>query len=261
MARFLLLMLAITWLIGAAAWAGGDGSAAPPGGPATTQPLLPAVRIDREGHAVEIDAQVVNREAQWLELLVCSPGSREHEAILTSPAKPSHVHLALLAIGLQPGSPMLWRQVDGQIKVELPRGPAVRLMILYTRDGQPVRDHANQWILHQQSRQTLPENRWLFTGSQFVEIDGQSVYRADLGGTLVSLVNFGDDLLGRGTDTTNMNDESMWGCNTARIPAKGTAVVLRIEALQEAATTQPGQAAPPASPPTAPAAPTPGREP
>lgn len=240
MSKTACLALTWCWLLGAVAVA----SAQEPTPTTQPQPLLPHVRIDREARAVEIDAKVVNREAQWLELLVCSPGSREHETILTSPAKPSHVHLALLTIGLQPGAPMSWRRVEQQVEIDPPRGPALRVVVLETRDGKTVRHDANQWIIHQQTRQVMPDNHWLFMGSQFVQIDGNEVYRADLGGTLISLVNFGDDLVGRPTTTTNMDDQSMWGCRTEAIPPVGTAVVVRLEAVAEAASTAPAATQP-----------------
>jgi len=191
---------------------------------------LPGIRIDRDAGYVQIEAKVIHREAKWLELLVCSPGSREHETILTSPAKPSHIHLALLALGLVPGSPIDSRQAaDGEgLEVVPPKGPKLALFCLWEADGQPHRAPANTWVRHQKTGDVLAGNTWLFTGSQFHVQDGRRLYMADLNGTIVSLVNFGDDLLTRPTTTTNRTDEQAWGTNMAAIPPVGTKVRLRM---------------------------------
>jgi hypothetical protein len=222
--------------------------------PAATQPAaaLPHITINREQRYVDLEAVVVMREGQWLELLACSPRSREHESVLTVPARPSHVHLALLMLGLEPGQPMSWRYPgEGQDPVvQLPAGPQISIDILYRdKEGKRHELPANQWIIHQKKQTVLDGNVWLFTGSQFIEHEGQRLYRADLGGTVISLVNFGDDLLSRPTAVTNMDDDGMWGCNTELIPDVGTAVTLRLrpKSAEEAAVRKPAE--PPAATP------------
>ena len=191
-------------------------------------PQWPGVRLDLAAGHVEIEAEVVHQEAKWLELLVCSPGSREHETILTSPAKPSHIHLALLALGLEPGSPIDSRRTAEGLAVVPPTGPKVELFCLWEIDGEPHRAPANTWVRHQETGEPLAGNAWLFAGSEFHQHEGRRLYMADLNGTIVSLVNFGDDLLTRPTTTTNRTDEQAWGTNAEAIPPVGTAVTLRL---------------------------------
>ena len=84
-------------------------NSAPATAPAT-QPSaaagLPGITVDRAARCIDIEAVIVQRDAPWLELLACTKGSREHEAILSVTAKPSHIHLALIMLGLEPGAPM-----------------------------------------------------------------------------------------------------------------------------------------------------------
>jgi hypothetical protein len=54
------------------------------------------------------------------------------------------------------------------------------------------------------------------------------VYLADIEGSILSLVHFGDDVLARATDKTNMNDEGRYVPNTDVIPAEGTNVIVRL---------------------------------
>src|SRR5690606_16414817 len=48
---------------------------------------LPGLRLDREKRVLDVEATVNRREGDWLELLACTPGTREHEAILTVTAR------------------------------------------------------------------------------------------------------------------------------------------------------------------------------
>lgn len=206
--------------------------------PPASQPAggLPHVTIDRQQRCIDLEATVVLHESEWLELLACSPRSREHEAILTIPARPSHIHLALLTLGVQPGAPMKWWRQGDQAKWSDPTGPRIAVTILFEQNGKKVEIPANEWILNQKTKEVLQGNHWIFTGSEFSELDGERVYRADLNGTVISLVNFGDDLLSRQTEMTNTDDDSTWGVNVKAVPPVGTKVIVRLKPLENAAT-------------------------
>lgn len=189
---------------------------------------LPHLRINREQRYIDLDATVVLREGDWLELLACSPGSREHESILTVAARPSHIHLALLTLGLEPGKPLTYQETEEGYQLHPPRGPVVHISIVTEADGQTREISPGEWIVNQKTREPLPDDRWLFTGSAFTEYEGKQIYMADLNGTIASLVNFGEDLLARATDLTNQSDDQTWGANTPQIPPLGTTVTLRL---------------------------------
>ncbi len=193
-------------------------------------PGLPHIRIDRDKKTVDFDARVILREGEWLELLVCSPRTREHEAILVTDAKPSHLHLAMLTIGLKPGRPMWWERTETELHPHPPMGDEVEVAILVEKDGQTLEHPAAHWIIHGETREKMPDSRFLFTGSRFREVQGQRVYLADYEGTVLSLVNFGDDLLVRRTDEQGGQDHGNpdWVPNTELIPPVGTTVVIRL---------------------------------
>jgi hypothetical protein len=214
--------------------------------PAQAQPEAkveqPFVHVDVVQRVVDVDCEINLREADWLELLTCVRGTREHEAILVTDARPSHVHLALMLLDLEPGQPLTWRKDDdGEPQVTAPTGPRIAVSIVFERDGETIETPANEWIVNQETGEPMDDNIWLFCGSGFTELDGRRVYRADVGGNLISLVNFGDDTLTRPTTTTNQNDNGMWTTNTQRIPPRDTAVRLRLRPAPEpdAPTAQP----------------------
>ncbi len=222
------------------------------------------MHINREAGYVEIDAKVVNRDADWLELLVCVPGSREYESILSSPAKPSHIHLALLMLGLKPGQPLDWKRTDDGFAVQPPKGPRIAVFCRWQENGEQHEAPANTWVERQDTGKVMAGNHWLFAGSAFHESEGKRLYMADLNGTVISLVNFGDDLLTRPTTTTNRDDARAWATHTKAIPPEGTPVTLRLVPMAQngegagqdttggtAATTQPAASQPAATEPAA----------
>jgi hypothetical protein len=216
--------------------------------------MLPHVRIDRENRVVELDATVVLRESEWIELIACSPGSKEHESILVVPARPSHVHLALLILGLEPGAPMRFEHHppdqnppdaqgpdeggrDGPV-IQPPHGPAVRITAALADEPEhefPV----TQWTLDRRTGRPVADEPWLFTGSRMVTIHERERYLADLHGTTIALVNFGDEVLARPTDLTNFTDDGSLVANTDAIPPLGTAVLLRLRPVDPAPDAQP----------------------
>ncbi len=192
---------------------------------------MPHVRVDVENKVVDIDAKVVLREGEWLELLACARGSREHESILVIDAVPRHIHLGLVMIGAEPGAPLMWREKDDEIEIRPAFGPRIGVSIITEEDGRRVETPADQWVINQETKKLLPDNVWLFSGAGFVEYEGKQIYRGDVGGTIISLVNFGDDVLARPTRTTNNDDNAVWRPNTEKIPPVDTDVVIRLKLL------------------------------
>lgn len=203
------------------------------GPPSGDKAPWPHVRVDREAGVVEVDAKVVLDDAEWLELIVCTTGGREYESIAATDARPSHIHLALMTLGLQPGRPSTWERNDKDDLVQIkPTGPEVVVTIAWEHEGKKHSVPANQWIKDAKSGEAMPGETWLFTGSQLVEHDGERIYMADANGTVISLVNFGDDLLSRNTELTNQTDEGQWVANGEAIPPAGTPITIRLTAAK-----------------------------
>lgn len=186
--------------------------------------------IDREARVIDITAKVCLREGEFLEQLACSPDTREHESILVLQTQPSLVHTALLLMGLEPGSPIRWEEVEDGVRTLPPSGPPIDIFIHYEAEGEEKTVPANEWVADQKTGEPMAGNTWLFAGSKFVEVNGQEMYVADAYGTAISLVNFGDDLLARSNELTDSNDnhDRIWGARTAAIPEVGTEVRLRL---------------------------------
>ena len=199
----------------------------PPPAAAGRREIYPHLWLDSAAGHLDVSGNVIAQQFEWLELLACRPGTREHEAIVTLAAQAEHLQLGLLLLGLEPGQPATAQPRDGGVRITPPRGPEVELFfILESEPDRPI--PANTWIVDQQTGAELPDNRWLFLGSKIVEHQGRRYFLAEENGTLVSLVNFGDELLGRATDQGESGGNDLWTAHPDRLPPAGTPVTLRI---------------------------------
>lgn len=206
----------------------------------------PHVRIDAKNGWLEFDAKVCLRQSEMLENLVCTPMTREHESILVSEAKPSRVHLGLLLLGLEAGSPrsVRWVGPNGDEPQIVPAvGPEVEVFLVYktkeTVDGKEVEKEvempANRWLVDTKTRKESPNDHWMFTGSRMAKtVDGAPAYVADGEGNLISVVHFGDETLAPHTRKTkeNTSDGGALTCNTKLIPELGSRVAVRIKPVK-----------------------------
>lgn len=192
---------------------------------------LPGIKIDLTNKTVDIDSIVATPDAKWLELLACTKGTREHETILTVTSRPTHIHLALLMIGMEPGAPMQWlnQGPDKPVKVVPASGAKIKITLIYEKDGKETHVPANQWILDVASKKPLPDDIWLFAGSRMGNEAGNKLYYADASGAVISLVNFGDDLLTRSNTNTDKDGNDHFAINPGLIPPKGTKVTIRLQ--------------------------------
>ncbi|MEM8783754.1 MAG: YdjY domain-containing protein [Planctomycetota bacterium] len=214
----------------------------------------PGLTIDREAGFVELDATVIGHGCEWLELVACTPGSREHEALVTIDAKPSDLHLALLLLGLEAGKPQTGvRGEDGWIILP-PTGPVVDLhFVLPAADDAPAQAETvapvESWVFDRAADAVLPDTPggWIFTGSRLVrdrrDPESPEVYLADVNGTAVSLVHFGDETIGRDTAVTESDDGQNLAPHAEAMPPNGTKIRLRISRM---APDDPHAKAPPA---------------
>src|SRR4051794_4953168 len=88
--------------------------------PAAPGGKLPHVQVDVAKRQVRVECQMLGIDAP-LEFLCVANGTNEHESVLRSPARPSHLHLRLVMLGLDPGEPVHYS--DAAKKWFPPSGP------------------------------------------------------------------------------------------------------------------------------------------
>ncbi len=186
------------------------------------KPFAPGVRIDWQRRLVEVDVEVVLRDGA-LELLACSPRTREHESILTVRARPMHVFQAMGLIGLKPGTPMRYDQ--GRDLQLAPTGEALDLQVSCGKGKEKRVGPVERWLLDVRRGRPPGKLNWVFAGSRTLH-DGR--FAADVDGTVVCVVDFGSALISLGA-LHSADTELLWlAANTEAIPPTGTPCTLLI---------------------------------
>lgn len=199
------------------------------------------LRIDTERRLLEFDGEVpidCHHPATpdvYLELVVCSPDSREHESLVVTSVPASMIHAGLLALGFEPGRPASVRTTTDGVERVPPVGDSVSVVLL-TRgdDGAWTGDGASGWITDAETRSERPGGGWVFAGSRVVERGGVEWYDADGAGTVVGLAAFGGETIayGEAISPTAAVDEPVWIADPRVVPVRGTAVRVRIGPIE-----------------------------
>lgn len=218
------ILLILLWAASAAAQQNPP-PATRPGGPADGK--LPFLEIDRHKRQVRLECEAVNAESA-LEFLVCLAGTAEHETLLRSKARPSHLHLALLMIGLEPGQPVRFsRALNHWLP---PQGPGLRLTCQFDKEGKTISLPAYRLLRNQKTQKEMPPLHWVFVGSRLTE---QGDYAADVTGHLVSVVNFEHTPVDIPELKSSNNESLEWEVNPDLAPKRGAKVWLTIEKAEE----------------------------
>jgi hypothetical protein len=191
--------------------------------------FAPGVRIQWSELTVEVGAEVVMRQGP-LELLACSPNTKEHESILRVVARPTHIYQAMGLVGLTPGRPV--RYDEKKSRWEPATGEGLDLRVRYLDEkGAVVVVRPEEWLAVAGGSETRSpaELSWTFAGSYTVP-DGR--FAADLEGTVVCLVDFEAALIAIPALHSADNEQLWLVAKTDAIPPKGTKCTLLIRAAR-----------------------------
>ncbi|MBL1216417.1 MAG: hypothetical protein D8M59_02860 [Planctomycetes bacterium] len=228
--------------------------------PPAQQETDPGGRVQWPGVTVDLDRQYVDVDAMsgvrggWLEQVACTLGTREHESVVYVKGLPSRIHAGLLLLGLEPGKPGRWTPRADESGMLLgfdeqpPVGPRVAVNVVYRIPVRPgsslgwfpdpvivLEVPASVWVMDYHSGKPLPaEVGWVFGGSgMFTDYTGRERYIADVSGSVVGIVTFGDEMLGWSRVVPDAEDISApeWVPNAAVMPPFGSPVILRLRPL------------------------------
>ena len=201
---------------------------------------LPGVTINLEARAVDVASTVALTEGS-LEFFACTENTKEHEAVITVQAKPSHIHTALLLLGAKAGHPAI-REIVGEGEEErwidlAPKGsPLAVSLVVPDKEGKPterpISDFVNRLDLEGNPDSAEAKKRlktFLFAGSHLIgKEDEPKTYLADKSGSVISLSTFGDELLCLPQIYGHENHALQWEAKPTHLPKVGTKVILRI---------------------------------
>jgi hypothetical protein len=191
------------------------------------------VQVDVRKKQVRVDCQALGVEAP-LEFLCVLSGTNEHESVLRTPALPSHVHAALLMIGLEPGEPVKYSEAAK--KWFPPHGPPLAISVEFQKGGKTVTLPASRLMRSIHDKKPQPSHPWIFAGSRVMP-DGN--YAADVTGYVVSVVNFDLSMIDIPDLASNANETLEWEIDKDTAPPAGTAVTMVIEPMGAGAAAAP----------------------
>lgn len=210
---------------------------------------LPGIEIDAEQSIVDVTSKVSLTDG-LLELIACTEGTKEHEAIVRIEALPIHVHTALLLIGARNGTPAMRQPIDEaqtRWRHYRPSGDPIAVSLLVENDDgeiveRPISDFIRRsagdpdmqdmgWeqpVTDEEKQQKFPDV-FLFTGSHLVgdEESGRQ-YLADQSGHVITISTFGDELLGLADVQSRDNGELIWEVDPTHLPPLDSDIKLRL---------------------------------
>ncbi len=186
------------------------------------------VFVDRLTRRVEIPAQV-NMTEGILEYYAVSSNGKLHESVLELFAEPSHIHLALVLIGLDPT--VYDRSDPMKPPVVTKPGGELHMFVRFQdpKQGKEVEQAAELW-LYNRARKGAPEPaRWVFQGSAF----WNNRYSADSDRSVTALIPDESAVVGTRIAAGNpyQGGELGYEVFTKVIPPKGTKVTYILEAV------------------------------
>lgn len=210
---------------------------------------LPGIEINVEEGFVDVDAQISLTDG-LLELVACTKGTKEHEAVVCIQALPLHVHTALLLVGARNGTPAMRKPINEEQTRWMhimPSGDPIKVsLVVEDAEGKKVERPISDFIrrtegdpympdLGYQEEETTDEEKpafpdtFTFTGSHLItNDDGSRQYLADQSGHVITISTFGDEMLGLAEIQSRENGELVWEIHTENIPPLDSAVKMRL---------------------------------
>jgi hypothetical protein len=178
---------------------------------------------------VHLLAEVCLREGQ-LEVLLCKAMTKEHEAILRIDADARDIHMALIAAGAKPGSPVKYVP-----KYTPANGTPIKITLTYRMQGKVVTVPATDWVRDIKTKKPLG-HEWVFAGSKFFqdpEDPKAPPYYCANNGEVISLSNFPDSMLDLPVNSPKDASELIFEINTSSVPPQLSPVLITLEPVIE----------------------------
>jgi hypothetical protein len=157
-----------------------------------------------------------------LEMFACPRDTKEHEAIVSVHAKAWEAHATMVALGINPGKPMLWYEEYYPVS-----GPVMNVDVWWTDEqGNVVKKRAQDLILNRDTGKPM-ECDFVFGGSEqlYDPYTKKNDYLADMG-PMINVANQPDAMIDVSIESSDAAQGSLFEANTANLPPVNTKVYI-----------------------------------
>lgn len=204
------------------------------------------ISVDLERKRVSVKGAIIrDKESRRypIEYVVVSEGGNTHEAMILVKATPSNLNAALLSLGLEPGTSVIYRKKDpappqedvdsGKVsayEVVPPCGTVMRIYVHY--DGWKERPYRplEDLIMDLRTRKSLDRVGWVYVGSRFASVllgkERVQQFMADMERNVVALYLTGYGNCVFDVNTIDGIDDSLFDVNPETAPPLGAKVSL-----------------------------------
>jgi hypothetical protein len=176
------------------------------------------VTIDRIAGEIQCPGWV-NMDSGMVEYLAVAPLGKTHESVLVIDARPIHMQLALLLLGLNYGQNLRF-QGDSLA----PQGDSVYLQVSWHDEaGDTVTHEASDLILNLVTDSAMPGTPWIFTGSLIFE----GGLMADAEGSVIA--TYSDPVAILNNPLPERKDDIYFAANHRVLPPQDTKIWLTMK--------------------------------
>lgn len=165
----------------------------------------------------------VNMQSGLVEVFACAPQGKTHEAVVVLDCVPRGLHAGLLALDLEPGTPVEFGTGDAY---KPPTGDLVEIELRWKdAAGTQHAARAEDWVWDDKRKAPMPRGTWVFAGSFLQEspkADEPATYAADYVKSLVTTYHDASSIL----ETSQIDgiDDTVYFSNEQAVPPVGTPV-------------------------------------
>lgn len=205
------------------------------------------VQLDPAGALVSIAAEVGVRD-DLLEYLLVGPAGASHESVFRTEVLPSVLNVALLTLGLEPGTNAAWKPKDPPVtdeelrngvspyEVTPPAGDGLYLYVGWREAGEVYFFRMEDLLRNLLTGRAMQRHRWVYLGSRMVfDPDrGAEVFAADIYHNIVNVSFFSEGYTMVTGALPECIEQTIWMANGWLVPARGSPVrlVFSLEPLQ-----------------------------
>jgi hypothetical protein len=179
---------------------------------------LGLVTLDKKKHTIRFPAQVNMSEGIVEYALVHSTG-KVHESVLKTEAAPLHIHLAKLLLGGSDGAGVPKSPITPPELL----GRKVKVWVSWEGGAVEQRVPLENLISNTVTRAQMTPGPWIYNGSRVAE----GTFLAHRDGSIIAIISDPDALIN--SPRPGREDDEIWRSNPARLPGKGTPLVVTIQ--------------------------------